>query len=777
MILTRFGAGGTEEGVNMEQGRTQIPVEPVPETVLQSLAENGFALQGVLAAVCSDLSKDGQFADCWLLLTQDQFLVAEGVTTWERAGEEASWKLCSCECYNRNDWKEFHLEMLPTTGLLTGEGESGSQLLSRFSLARNRQMGAFVKLANKLLCGEDWSDKDANLSGKEDCCPKCGRRYRNREERICPYCINRKKVFFRLLSHAKQYRGKIVLLIVCLFFAAGLDLLVPYLAGTVFVDQVLSADGKYFGKVAQVVGILAVIRLLMMLFESLSGRINAVLANRIVYGLRTDVFRAMQNLSIRFFTDKQTGTLMTRVNQDAEEVQWFFIDGIPFFFTNCLNLIGVSSLMIAMQPGLSLLVLLPLPLLFVFFSKFLPKYDKMFWKSHRARSSMNVRMNDSFEGVRVVKAFGKEESENAAFRKASHRFSDARLRIGLTSNTVFPIVHFIIWLGSLMVYLFGGIMVIQGTVLFGEITALVGYIGMIYNPLQWFAGLVQDMANAMNSANRIFEIVDAQPEVREQENPICLHPIQGNVRLEHVFFGYEPNRSVLKDISIDVRAGENIGIVGPSGAGKSTLINLITRLYDVEDGSITIDGVNVKELSLSCLREQVGIVLQDTFLFMGTVAENIAYARPDAEREEIIRAAKAANAHDFIMALPDGYDTRIGTGGQGLSGGERQRISLARAVLKNPRILILDEATSAIDTKTESQIQSSLEQLAKGRTTFNIAHRLSTLRNADRLIVLEDGKLAESGTHQELYEKKGVYYRLYQIQKEALKVKGIQEEE
>lgn len=277
----------------------------------------------------------------------------------------------------------------------------------------------------------------------------------------------------------------------------------------------------------------------------------------------------------------------------------------------------------------------------------------------------------------------------------------------------------------------------------------------------------------MNSAQRIFEVLDAVPEVTEKPDPVRITAMKGDLELMNVTFNYEPNKPVLQDINLDIKAGEVIGLVGHSGAGKSTIANLITRLYDVKEGSISIDGVNVKELAIQDLRDQIAMVSQETYLFMGSIAENISYANPKATVEEIISAAKAANAHEFIMKLPDGYDTRIGSGGRDLSGGERQRVSIARAILQNPRILILDEATASVDTETEFQIQEALEKLVKGRTTISIAHRLSTLRNADRLFVLDKGKISEAGTHAELIKLKGVYYNLFTKQSEALKMRGV----
>ena len=389
---------------------------------------------------------------------------------------------------------------------------------------------------------------------------------------------------------------------------------------------------------------------------------------------------------------------------------------------------------------------------------------------------MNSRMNDSFTGVKVVKAFGKEEREVESFARTSRDFAEVEKKISMTAETLFPATHLLMWLGSLGIYIFGGIQILKGNILFGNLTAMLSYVEMMYNPMHWFTQLIRNFSRAMQAANRVFEVMDSVSSVPEKEHPIELPQVNGEVRLEKVCFSYEPNVPILTDISFTAKPGEVIGVVGHSGAGKSTLINLITRLYDVDSGAISIDGVNVKDLSFECLRKNIGMVLQDTYLFIGTVTANIAYAKPDATMEEIIAAAKEACAHDFIMNLPDGYDTFIGGGGQGLSGGERQRLALARAILKNPRILILDEATSAVDTKTEMDIQNAMEKFSRGRTTFNIAHRLSTLRNADRLIVIDGGKLAECGTHQELCQiEEGAYRRLYNIQKEALKVRGIED--
>lgn len=757
-------------------------IEELPSYISKALREHNISDDEVKLSVKSDMSLNAVFMDAWIILTKDSLVLLDGIV--HKSGDKRGRKNKSInESFNEksfikyelSEFSDFRVEILPTTNIITVKRNDIDFVLCKFSNSLGKKMRTFIKLANIICEGKELTEDDIkDEKADQVCCPKCGKRYSNPEEKICVHCVDRKKVFMRLLAYGRQFRGYMIVIVVFILLSSVIALIQPYLGNKIFYDEVLTAGGKYYGKVLLLVAALLGIRILSTIVTIIYGRINAILSNQIVYNLRTDVFRAMQDLSISFFTDKQTGTLMTRVNRDSEHVQWFFLDGLPYLIVNAINIFGVSLFIISMRPTLSLFILIPAPFIFVFFRRWFPKFHKMFTKSHKRSSAMNSRMNDSFTGLRVVKAFGKEDKENEDFANASMKFSSVNMDIGITSSTVFPIVSLIMWFGSLIIYIYGGIMITQNKIMFGEISTLVGYVGMIYGPLQWFARLVQFWANAMNSANRIFEVIDAIPEVREKKNSVNIERFSGDIKIENVSFGYEPNRVVLKNISLDVKAGENIGVVGHSGAGKSTLVNLITRLYDAESGAIYIDGVNIKDLSIRCLKDQIGIVLQDTYLFMGTIAENIAYAKPDADMTEIIQAAKAAYAHQFIMNMPDGYDTKIGTGGQGLSGGERQRISLARAILKDPRILILDEATSAIDTQTESQIQRALEELSKGRTTFNIAHRLSTLRNADRLIVIENGEIVESGTHEEVYALEGVYHKLYHIQKEALKVRGIE---
>jgi ATP-binding cassette, subfamily B, bacterial len=375
--------------------------------------------------------------------------------------------------------------------------------------------------------------------------------------------------------------------------------------------------------------------------------------------------------------------------------------------------------------------------------------------------------------VRVVKAFAQEEREIARFHPRSHELALAGITAEQTWMTVFPVLSFVTSTGALLVWYAGGRQVLAGEITLGTLVTFIAYLGMFYGPLQFLNRISEWLSRALASAERVFDVLDSEPDVREAEDAVPIPRIEGRVEFRNVTFGYDKHKPVLKGVSLEVAPGEMIGFVGHSGAGKSTMINLICRFYDVDDGQILVDGIDIRQIRQQDLRGQIGIVLQDTFLFNGTIAENIGYAKPGATPEEIMAAAKAANAHDFIVEKPDGYDTIVGERGQQLSGGERQRISIARAILHNPRILILDEATSSVDTDTEKQIQDAIARLIKGRTTFAIAHRLSTLRNADRLVVLKEGKVEEVGTHAELLEKKGEFHRLVEMQQEMSRIQAV----
>ncbi|KAI4453593.1 atp-dependent permease mdl1 mitochondrial [Holotrichia oblita] len=383
---------------------------------------------------------------------------------------------------------------------------------------------------------------------------------------------------------------------------------------------------------------------------------------------------------------------------------------------------------------------------------------------------MNSMVSDSINGQRVIKAFAREEEEASRFSELGSKQAGIDVKSFNLGFTAFPVIYLFMFCGQIIVTAIGGMMVINDEITLGTLMTFIAYLSMLYGPLEFMSWVSNWWARCVDAAQRVFEIIDSKAEIDEPESPVILNELKGAIEVSDVWFEYDPATPILKGLNLSVPAGKTLGIVGKTGAGKSTLANLIARLYDVGEGTITVDGVNVKQLPLAQLRSNIGIVSQDIYLFIGSIADNIRYARPDATIEDVIRAAKAASAHDFIINLPDGYETRVGAGGQDLSGGEKQRLSIARTIIQNPKILILDEATAAMDTETEGKIQNSLSRLQNGRTTIAIAHRLSTLRDADNLAVIQDGKVVETGTHEELMIKKGEYHKLYSIQMEGLKV-------
>lgn len=656
---------------------------------------------------------------------------------------------------------------------LQAEFEDGSEMvLLRGLQGRGRQYQAFARRINSLLQGHT---EARSWAEPQERCPKCGRLYPDPIRPICPRCLDRRSLFGRVLGLMPPYAPWVALIIVLMLASSLVGLFSPYLGGRVFFDQVLKPGGKYAGKVGLVVLGIFSAQFLTLLLNIWQGRVNSRLAAQIVFDLKTQVFTAMQNLSLKFYNQRQTGSLMTRVNNDANHLQYFFHDGLPFFVVNSLRLAAIAAVLLFLDWQLALLVLVPVPLIAVITMKVRPLLWRLYSKRFRTNSRLNAIVNDSLSGVRVIKAFGKEEAEIERFSRGNQRVFQVNQAVGIMASTVFPTLSYLMSIGALVIWGFGGWRVARGNLTLGTLMTFTAYLGMLYGPLNFMTRVVDWWSSSMNSAQRIFEIIDST-ELLWTPKPaqlVFLPGLKGAVQAQEITFGYEEGKPVLENISFSVQPGEMIGIVGRSGAGKSTLINLIARLYDPDQGRILIDGVDLRYLEQTTLRRQVGLVLQDTFLFRGTVFDNIAYAKPQATPQEVMRASRVANAHDFISKLPDGYETVLGVRDVDLSGGERQRIAIARAILHDPQILILDEATASIDTETEQLVQEALERLVRDRTTFAIAHRLSTLRQAQRLFVLERGQLVEVGSHKELLQQRGVYYQLFTTQRKALAHIGV----
>ena len=501
------------------------------------------------------------------------------------------------------------------------------------------------------------------------------------------------------------------------------------------------------------------------------SRISAVTGARFTRMLRTKLFEKIQTLSMASVQKKSTGDLMGRINNDVNVVQNFVVHLLPTYFAQLVSFIVGLFLILFMSfklgvPLLAAYIFVPLPFVVIAlwrFRRVMRKRNRRAWMLGRRT---NLTLQDVLSGIRVVKTYGREQDAIDTFADCTEKQSAQNYSNAKVFDVFFPILGFVMRLGSYFILWHGNLMLFHGALGVGTLNRFNTYTNIIYAPLMQITTIPRHISEFMTSFGKIMEIMEEQPEIADIAEPRDVK-LQGAVSIKHVTFGYESAVPVLKDVSVEVAPGEMIGIVGHSGSGKSTLINLVMRLYDPAEGCIEFDGVNAKDISQTALRSQIGVVLQETHLFSGTVRDNIRYAKPHATNAEVIAAARAANAHDFIMSLPQGYNTVVGEKGYSLSGGERQRVAIARALIHNPKILILDEATAALDTETEKLIQDAIDGMTENRTVFAIAHRLSTLRNADRLIVLDHGELAECGTHQELLEAQGIYYKLVMAQARA----------
>lgn len=633
-------------------------------------------------------------------------------------------------------------------------------------------------------------------------CPRCGRPL-PREIPVCLQCVDRWSIVRRLFGMIRPHLRLLAISVGIFWLLAGVRLAMPQLY-RLLIDQVLNPGGAAGGAADGVtaglsaapaapstsltgsaaagggtlrelllyVGLIGLLTVFTQLLNMWRARVSTVLGNRVAVDLREMVYAKIQRLSLGYLNQQKTGDLMNRITNDTGRIQQFLTNQAAMAASEGLMLLGVTVILLASNWRLGLLILLPAPIAVMWAHRVRHTIHHMYHAQWHSFDRTNSLLQNILSGIRVVKAFGKEVYESERFRRYSAEMRDITARNERTWNTLFPSIGFVMGIGQFLILYYGGRLVIGQQMGLGELVQFSSYAAMVYGPLQWASFLPRWFTEATTSAERVFQVIDQEPAVKEATRPVA-RTIQGRVQLEQVTFGYEAHKPVLHEVSFTVEPGEMVGLVGHSGAGKSTLINLLCRFYDPDEGRILIDGIDLREYAQEQLRKQVGVVLQETFLFRGTVADNIRYARPEASREDIIRAAKIANAHDFIVKFPDGYDTRVGERGQTLSGGERQRIAIARAVLRDPRILILDEATASVDTETEMQIQQAMARLVKGRTTFVIAHRLATLRNAHRVVVLDHGRVAEIGTHEELIARRGIYYNLVMAQLRLSRTRGV----
>jgi len=653
-----------------------------------------------------------------------------------------------------------HIELLDSQGL---------QAQWRFTLGQNLQairlVSQFRLQLSSHVSGQPLALPDAQL------CPSC-KAPLDPEQDECPVCTKVTHTppstwtLFRLWRFARPYRGQLLAGFVLTLLGTAASLVPPYLTMPLM-DEVLIPfqNGQKIDpmRVAFYLSGLFGSALLAWGLTWAKTYILALVSERIGADLRTATYEHLLKLSLEYFGGKRTGDLMSRIGSESDRICVFLSLHLLDFATDVLMLLMTAVILFSINPWLAVVTLVPLPFIVWMIHAVRFKLQTGFEKIDRVWSEVTSVLADTIPGVRVVKAFAQEAREAERFREANRHNLVVNDRLNKTWALFAPSVSFLTEVGLLVVWAFGVYLVSQGNITVGVLTAFVAYISRFYGRLDSMSRIVSHTEKSASAAKRIFDILDHVSSVPDPVNPVPIGKVQGRIELQGVGFRYG-NREVNRGINLDIKPGQMIGLVGHSGSGKSTLVNLICRFYDVSEGSIRLDGVDIRSFGISDYRQHIGLVLQEPFLFFGTIAENIAYGKPNATRQEIIAAARTAHAHDFILRLSQGYDSIVGERGQGLSGGERQRISIARALLIDPRILILDEATASVDSETEKEIQKALENLVKGRTTIAIAHRLSTLNRADRLVVLDRGQVVEEGTHDDLIARQGAYYNLYQAQ-------------
>ena len=568
-------------------------------------------------------------------------------------------------------------------------------------------------------------------------------------------------LYKRILSYIKPYLHILSIALLCTMLAAAGNLYLPWIFRDM-IDKVLNAKDYYMLNVIS--ASIVVIFLLRGIFLYGQNYLMSYVGQHVIIDIRSEVFRKLQRLSMSFYDKNKTGTIMSYVTNDVNALQGAMVDNTIELVTEGIILIGSVCAMVYLDWKLTLFTILTFPVVLYFMNYFGKKIRRSGGQIQEATADITSVLQESVSSARVVKSFVREQYEIERFERENEANLKANLKNAKYMATLTPTIEFVAALGVTLILWYGGNNVIAGETTAGSLVAFLAYAVNISNPIKRITRVSGNIQKALAAAQRVFDVLDLREEVRNLPDAKVLPAVTGNVSFEHVTFSYNTGDEILHDLSFTAKPGQAIGLVGPSGAGKSTVASLLPRFYDCDAGTIRIDGTDIRHVTLDSLRNQVGIVPQETILFNGSVYDNILYGRLDATKEEIEAAAKAANAHDFIMELPEGYNTMLGDRGVNISGGQRQRIAIARAILKDPRILILDEATSALDTESERVVQEALNRLMVGRTSIIIAHRLSTIKNADRILVLDKGKLVEDGTHEELMEKNGLYAHLYQIQ-------------
>ncbi len=751
----------------------------IPGTVRGCLDAAGLNHRPILLTADSDISLAGQPAREWLVVTPDHISIID---------DSQSPTLLRSVPWTSID--ELRTNSGVGSGMLQALVENRWVDLIRYS---NALATRFHKICRRLESIR--SDQDASSPGSPSTpieanwdvprCHTCSLRLTTAEE-ACPRCMQRGQILRRVSDLLRPYRRNAIFL--CLLTVAGVAAeLVPPKLQQYMVDNVLNVSAGTDGATATltssnidfrtalllVVLALAFSRILLSIVAVIKGRIATAIGTGLTSSLRSEMVQKLQSLAVSYYDRHQVGSMLSRVAHDSEVLHGLMHQVTGGFLLQTVQLFGVGAMLVWINPKLALYTLIPVPLVFlgswIFWQKVYPRYYRLWDASSKQMSVLNGMLS----GIRVVKAFGQEDREYDRFQRANDHLRQWRLWVEYTNANYSAAMQIVFSLGGLIVWYVGGRDVIGRDMTLGQLIAFLAYLAMFYAPLGALSSFTSWLTSFLSGSKRVLELLDTPVTIVNSSHPTDWQSPRGAIEFDHVTFGYDRNQPVIRDVSFTVSPGEMIGIVGRSGSGKTTMVNLLGRFYDVQEGRVLIDGIDIREISTHQLRDRIGIVFQDSFLFRGTIWKNLSYGRPSTTIEQGLAAAKAAGAHDFICRQQLGYETLLGEHGAGLSGGEKQRLSIARTLLYDPRILIFDEATSNIDAEAERSIQEALEVLTSGRTTIAIAHRLSTLRNADRILVFDRGQLVEQGSHSELLASDGTYARLVRIQTQVSKAPSI----